>query len=211
MLIRNEKAEDYRAVEELTKKAFWNVYDLGCDEHFLVNQMRKHEDFIAQLDFVLEIDNCIAANIMFVKSKLIDENGNIKHILTFGPLSVLPKYQRKGYGKKLIEYSCQKAIELNYDCIIIFGNPENYIGSGFKSCKRYNVHMEDGTFPTALLVKELKENTLANESWTFYESSVYDLDMTNFDEFDQSFEQYEKAYQPIQELFYIYSRSSITK
>ena len=33
--IRNETPADYRAVEELTRLAFWNVNMPGCDEHYL--------------------------------------------------------------------------------------------------------------------------------------------------------------------------------
>lgn len=54
--IRNEEEKDYRAVEELTRKAFYNMYMPGCVEHYLVRIMRGHEDFIPELDFVAELD-----------------------------------------------------------------------------------------------------------------------------------------------------------
>ncbi len=38
---------------------------------------------------------------MYTKAKLVDENNNEKEILTFGPISILPEYQRKDYGKNL--------------------------------------------------------------------------------------------------------------
>ena len=41
MSIRNEKPEDYRTVEELIKKTFWNLSVPGCNEHYLVHQIRK--------------------------------------------------------------------------------------------------------------------------------------------------------------------------
>ncbi len=211
MVIRNERQEDYRAVEELTRKAFWNIYIPGCDEHYLVHVMRNHKDFVPELDFVLEIDGRIIANIIYTRTKLVDEKGNEKDILTFGPLSVLPEYQRKGYGKKLMEYSFQKAIELDFDCVVIFGNPENYISSGFKSSKKYNVSTGDGIFPTAMLVKELKTGALAENKWVFHESSAYEMDKAGFEEFDKTFEQCEKGYQISQELFYIYSHSRISE
>ena len=44
--IRNEKESDYKAVEEITRKAFYNLYVPGCVEHYLVHTMRVHEDFI---------------------------------------------------------------------------------------------------------------------------------------------------------------------
>ena len=93
MIIRNELKSDYREVEELTRKAFWNLYVPGCNEHYLVHIMRDHEDFLPELDFVIECDNSVIANIMYTKAKLVDEEGNEKSILTFGPLSVLPKYR----------------------------------------------------------------------------------------------------------------------
>ena len=46
--------------------------------------------------------------IMYVKSKLIDEDGNEKNILTFGPLSVLPEYQRNGFGKSCLNIHFRK-------------------------------------------------------------------------------------------------------
>lgn len=34
---RNETYADYRAIENLTREAFWNVYKPGCDEHFILH------------------------------------------------------------------------------------------------------------------------------------------------------------------------------
>lgn len=40
--IRNEAETDYERVEEITRKAFWNLYVPGCIEHYLVHVMRSH-------------------------------------------------------------------------------------------------------------------------------------------------------------------------
>ena len=208
-IIRNETRDDYRAVEELTRRAFWNVYAPGCDEHYLVHIMRDHRDFVSALDFVIDEDGRIIGNIMYVKCALIDEDGAEKPVLTFGPLSILPEYQRKGYGKQLIEHSFKKAAEMGYDAVVIFGNPENYISRGFKSCKKYNVATPEGIFPVSMLVKELVPGALAGKNWIFRESSAYEFDAKKADEFDASFEKLEKGYMPSQELFYIYSHSRI--
>ncbi len=85
--IRNEQTEDLREVEELTRKAFWNLNVPGCNEHYLVHVMRNHPDFIPELDFVLEKDNHIIGNVMYTKAKLVDEKNREKWILTFGPLN----------------------------------------------------------------------------------------------------------------------------
>ena len=101
LTIRLETEKDYRAVEELTREAFWNVYKPGADEHYYVHRMRNHPDFIPELAFVLELDGKIIGNIMYTKAWLEDENGDRKEILSFGPLSVAPEYQRRKFGKIL--------------------------------------------------------------------------------------------------------------
>jgi predicted N-acetyltransferase YhbS len=207
--IRNEEKKDNRKVEEITRKAFWNLYAPGCSEHYLVHIMRSHEDFLPELDFVIEVDGKIIGNIMYTKAKLVDEAGEEKEILTFGPVCILPDYQRKGYGKKLMEYSFEKAAALGYDVIVIFGHPGNYVGVGFKSCKKYNVCLENGIYPTAMLVKELKPGALDGRKWVYYSSPVLEIDEKEAERFDEGFEPWEKKDQPSQEEFYIYSHSVV--
>ena len=210
LLIRNERPEDYRTVEELTKKAFWNVNVPGCNEHYIAHILRSHEDFIKELDLVIEQDGVIVGNVMYTKSALVGENGRKKEILTFGPVSILPAYQRRGLGKQLLEYSFEKARELGYEAIVIFGNPENYIARGFKSGRKYNVAVAKDLYPVALLVKELKEGALSGENWIYRESAAFEnFDEAAAEEFDRSFPPMEKAYQPSQELFYIYSHGTV--
>ncbi|WP_373485244.1 GNAT family N-acetyltransferase [Acetobacterium malicum] len=207
--IRNEEESDYQRVEELTRKSFWNLYIPGCNEHYLVHVMRSHKDFLPELDLVIEVDNQIIGNIMYTKAKLIDESGAEKDILTFGPVCILPEYQRKGYGKKLIEYSFEQAVALGYDVIVIFGNPNNYVSRGFKSCKRYNICLENGTYPTAMMVKELKPGVLDGRKWVYHQSPVFEIDEQEAERFDAGLESLEKKYQPSQEEFFIHSHSII--
>jgi predicted N-acetyltransferase YhbS len=208
--IRNEQTKDRREVEELTRKAFWNLYVPGCNEHYLVHIMRSHPDFIPELDFVIEKDNQIIGNVMYTKAKLVDEENREKCILTFGPLNILPGFQRKGYGKALLAHSFAKAKEMGYDVIVIFGNPGNYVTRGFKSCKKYNICLEDDYYPSAMLVKELTEGCLDGRKWYYRESAVYeDIKEKEVEQFDAGFEKMEKKFQPSQEEFYIHSHSKI--
>lgn len=209
MIIRKEVQGDFRAVEELTRRAFWNLNGPGCNEHYLVHTMRGHKDFLPELDFVVELDGKIIANIMYTKAKLTAQNGETKEVLTFGPLSVMPEYQRKGYGKKLLEYSFSQAAALGYDAIVIFGNPENYYARGFKSCIKYHISVGNGIYPTALLVRELRPGAIPENNWDFLESEVFELDEQAALEFDKGFEPLVREYRASQELFYIYSHSRV--
>lgn len=206
-IIRNEQEKDYRKVEELHRKAFWNLNVPGCNEHYLAHILREHRDFIPELDYVYELDGQIMANVMYTKSKLVDERKNVAESLTFGPISVNPEFQRKGIGKALLEKTFDKAVKMGYKAIVILGNPDNYVGRGFKSCKRYNVCLEGDIFPTALLVKELEPGFFDGRKYYFYESPVFEIDENLADEFDKFFEPMEKSFQPSQEEFYILSNS----
>ncbi len=108
MNIRLEKEEDYFEVEKLTREAFWNVYRPGCFEHLVIHKLRNDECFVKDLDYVIEEDGKIIANIVYAKAKIKLETGESREILIFGPVSVLPKYQNKGYGEKLIQYTIYK-------------------------------------------------------------------------------------------------------
>lgn len=209
-IVRPESKNDYRQVEYVTREAFWNVYKPGCDEHYMAHVLRCHPDFVQELDFVLELDGQVVGSVMYSRSKLIDEAGNVKNILSFGPIAVLPEHQRQGGSRLLLEHSFEKAKELGYDCIVIFGNPENYVSRGLVSCKRHNICLEGGIFPTPLLVKTLTEDALDGRRWYFHESDIGTLlHPDKVQEFDESFEAKEKSWQPSQEQFYILSHSRL--
>lgn len=211
MIIRNEKTDDYRVVEEMIKKTFWNLSVPGCNEHYFAHLVRNSEDFIPELDFVLEEDGKIIGHIIYVKAKLVAMDGTEKEILSFGPFTIHPDYQRKGYGRKLLEHSLEVARKLGFDTIAIWGNPENYACYGFKNCKRYNVCIDEDVYPVALMVKVLDEDALDGKMWKYVESPAHEMDESGFDEFDSSFEQMEEGYKYTQELFYIYSRSNVLR
>jgi putative acetyltransferase len=205
--IRNEREADYKKVEEITRKAFYNLYVPGCVEHYLVHVMRSHEDFLPELDLVAEDDHEVIGNIMYTKARLRDDAGNEKEILTFGPVCILPEYQRKGYGKRLMEVSFERAAALGYEVIVIFGVPGNYVSRGFKSCYKYHVCLENGAYPAAMMVKELRPGALDGRKWVYYQSPVYEIDLPDAQRFDEGLEKMEKKYLPSQEEFYILSHS----
>ena len=209
MKIRNEEPRDWAAVEDLTRRAFYNLYIPGCVEHYLVHVMRGHEDFIPELDFVLEEEGRIVGNIMYTKAKLVDGEGREKGILTFGPVSVEPALQRRGYGKLLMEHSFARAAELGYDAVVIFGAPGNYVSRGFRSCKKFRVSVEGGRYPAAMLVKELVPGALEGRSWTYYDSPVMAVSPEEALGYDDALPPMERRHQPSQEEFYILSHSFV--
>jgi predicted acetyltransferase len=147
---------------------------------------------------------------MYVKSFLENENGKAVPIVSFGPVSVLPEYQRKGIGSQLIQTTMTKVESLGYPAIVIWGNPGNYVKYGFKNCKDFNISVSDENYPTCLLVHVFDKQALGNGLLLYKESDVYNLDNDKVEEYDRLFEKKEKKYQYSQELFRILSHSKIS-
>ncbi len=199
--LRQEEEKDYRYVEELTREAFWNVYSPGCDEHLLVHHLRKAKQFIKPLDFVAVYEDKIVGNIVYVETKITDNTGKGHKVITFGPVSVLPEYQNKGIGSKLILHTAQLAKEMGYKAILIYGDPEYYKRFGFKVSKEYNITNADKKYPAALQVLELYPDALSGIKGIFYEGDIYTIDKEELAAFEKGFPEKEKAFTKTQERF----------
>ena len=104
-IIRQECESDWRKVENLTREAFWNIYQPGCTEHYVLHCYRSNPDFIPELDFVMETDAVLMGHVMFSKAQIIGDDGRVIPILTVGPISIAAEYKRKGYGITLLNYA----------------------------------------------------------------------------------------------------------
>ena len=74
-IIRLEKKEDYRTVENLVRESFWNVYRPGCSEHFVIHVLRDDPAFVKELDLVMELDSRIIGQNMFMKTIIEADDG----------------------------------------------------------------------------------------------------------------------------------------
>ncbi len=190
---RLEQPKDHREVERLTREAFWNNFVPGCDEHYLVHILRGADCFINELDFVALINGKIVANIMYSNAKLVGEDKSEYPVITFGPVSVLPEYQRKGIGKAIIEHSKKIAREMGYKAILIYGDPKVYSNAGFKPAEKHNIYTPHKTYMDALQACELIEGSLNGVKGYFQEDKVFKIDERLAEEFDKGFEHKEKA------------------
>lgn len=107
-MIRLEKKEDYREVENLIRESFWNVYRPGCYEHYVIHVLRDDPAFIKELDFVMEKDGRLIGQNMFMKTVINADDGRDITVLTMGPICITPELKRKGYGKFLLDYSLRR-------------------------------------------------------------------------------------------------------
>jgi predicted N-acetyltransferase YhbS len=198
--LRLEEKEDHQLVEKLTREAFWNLHYPGCDEHLLVHNLRKAKEFVKNLNFVATCNGKILGNIVYVETKIRGEREDYS-VLTFGPVSVLPEYQNRGIGSKLINHTLKLAAEMGYKAVVIYGDPDYYKRFDFSESKAYNITNKDKKYPAALLVLELYPNALNGIEGVFDEGKAYEVDKKELQEFEKSFPPKEKGFAKTQERF----------
>jgi len=159
-IIRNEMEGDYRAVEEVIRETFWNLYVPGCTEHFIVHNLRKSGDFIPELDFVAEKEGQIVGQIVYSRGVIKDKEGGDNKVISFGPVSVLPAFQKQGIGSSLIIHTINLARDMGFPVMCIHGDPRYYSRFGFRCAEKYEIKTADDKFAVALLALELKQGVL---------------------------------------------------
>ena len=138
-VIRLEEKADYYKTEYLVRESFWNVYRPGCSEHYVLKCLRDDADFVPQLDFVMEKDGQIIGQIVFVKAAITKDGGGVLPVLTFGPICIEKSYQKKGYGKILLDYALDKATEMGFGAVFIEGNINFYRHCGLTYAREYGI------------------------------------------------------------------------
>jgi len=192
LAIRNEQKEDYRTVEELVREAFWNLYVPGCNEHFVLHNLRKSSDFVSELDFVAEKDGQIVGQIAYTRGIVKGEGTNEEEVMSFGPVSVLPALQKQGIGSALVTHTIALARDMGYAAICIYGDPRYYSRFGFRCAEKYDIKTADDRFAVALQVLELRQGALTNVSGRFVESAAFTVDESGFAKYDAAFPPKEK-------------------
>lgn len=190
--IRPEEESDYRAVENLTREAFWDVYKSGCDEHLVVHNLRKTPAFIKELSFVARDKDKIVGSIIYSKARVVKDENMEFEVLCMGPIGVLPSYQRQGIGSLLMRHSIEKAKQSGYKAIIIFGNPDYYHRFGFRNAGEYGIQTSWGGNLEAFMALELCVGGLNGISGKYYEDEAFKVDKDELEAFERGFPYKEK-------------------
>ncbi|MBR0150090.1 MAG: N-acetyltransferase [Synergistaceae bacterium] len=202
LLIRREHESDYRAVENLVRESFWNIYRPGCTEHYVLHCMRGNHDFVSELDFVMENDGQLIGQNVFVRAHIDSYDGRNIPIMAMGPICITPGQQRKGYGKILLDYSLEKAKEAGCGAVCFEGNIGFYGKSGFTYASNFGIRYHDlpeGADSSFFLCKELIPGYLDGVKGEYSPPECYFVANKNaegFEEFDALFPHKEKKILP---------------
>lgn len=158
--LRQENEKDHKSVFDLIEKAFEKEEYSDHKEQFLVERLRKSAAFIPELSIVAEVENEIAGHILLTKLEIKGDTEFFES-LALAPVSVLPKFQGKGIGSKLIVHAHEVAKELGYKSVILLGHPDYYPRFGYELCKKYNIEMPFDVPAENCMVIPLTENGLS--------------------------------------------------
>ncbi len=197
--IRLEKSDDYREVENLIRDSFWNVYRPGCSEHYVIHVLRDNPDFVKELDFVMEQNGKIIGQNMFLKTTVQCDDGKKVPILTMGPICVAPELKRQGLGKKLLDYSLEKAKSMGFGAVMFEGDINFYGKSGFDVASKFGIRyhgLPEGEDASFFLCKELKPGYLNGITGEYSTPKGYLVDDGDVEQFDKEFPPKEKKKLP---------------
>ena len=198
-IIRAEKPEEYRAVENLVRESFWNVYRPGCSEHYVIHVLRNDPAFVKELDFVMEQDGRLIGQNMFMKTHIDSDDGRRIPVLTMGPICITPERKRQGCGKKLLDYSLEKATKMGFGAVLFEGNIGFYGKSGFNYARNFGIRYHDlpeGADDSFFLCKELIPGYLDGITGIYQTPRGYYVDDTDVEAFDKGFPPKEKLRLP---------------
>ena len=199
IIIRLEKQEEYREVENMVRESFWNVYRPGCLEHYVLNQLRNDPAFIQELDLVMEEEGKLIGQNMFMRATIKADDGRDIPIMTMGPICITPERKRKGYGKILLDYSLEKAKELGCGAVCFEGNIDFYGKSGFTQASTFGIRyhgLPEGEDASFFLCKELIPGYLDGITGEYATPQGYFVDEAETEMFDQAFPVKEKLKLP---------------
>ena len=203
-IIRLERKEERREVENLVRESFWNVYRPGCLEHYVINQLRNDPAFVPELDFVMEKDGRIIGQNMFMRAAITADDGRKIPIMTMGPICIANDMKRKGYGKRLLDYSIERAAQLGCGALCFEGNIAVYGKSGFTFASEFGIRYHglpqdaDASF---FLCRELIPGYLDGVTGEYAPPQGYFVDEAKAEAFDRAFPNKEKLKLPGQIFF----------
>ncbi|MBR5558784.1 MAG: N-acetyltransferase [Oscillospiraceae bacterium] len=198
-IIRLERKEEHREVENLVREAFWNVYRPGCLEHYVLNQLRNDPAFVPELDFVMERNGQLIGQNMFMKANIKADNGQDVPIMTMGPICITPRLKRKGYGKILLDYSLQRAADLGCGAVCFEGNIDFYGKSGFDYASNFGIRyhgLPEDADASFFLCKELIAGYLDGITGEYATPQGYFVNEEEAEEFDKLFPEMKKEKLP---------------
>jgi HAD superfamily hydrolase (TIGR01509 family) len=134
--IRPEASDDLASIRQVEQQAFGRFAEAD-----LVDLCRRHGR--VTLSLVAVQAGQVVGHILFTPV-VLEPPGPDRGGLGIGPLAVLPEWQRKGIGTRLMQTGLELARQQGYDFIVLLGDPHYYSRFGFLPGKGFGLSSEYG-------------------------------------------------------------------
>lgn len=159
MQIRTVTKNDYHEIDKLIREAFTNTAHGYGGEAELVDKIRESDTYISDFEVIASEDDQIIGYGLLSKVNILNENNTFSG-LVLAPLAVLPKYQRTGAGKSMINELETRAKKHNYRFISILGHPDYYPKFGYLPASKFHVNAPFDVPDEAFMIKPLYTGAL---------------------------------------------------
>ncbi|HUP66017.1 MAG TPA: N-acetyltransferase [Thermoanaerobaculia bacterium] len=122
--IRAEALADLELIREVHLAAFPDATEAD-----LVDRLRSEAS--SYLGLVAEIDGTVAGHLCMTEVT-IENDGENRKGLGIAPMGVLPPYQTKGLGSRLVTAALDLAREKGVEFVVVLGEPDYYQRFGFR-------------------------------------------------------------------------------
>jgi len=150
MTIRPEVPDDIDAVRDVHRNAFG-----GERVPRLTDALRAAPAPLLPVSLVAVADEQIVGHVMLSAGRL-DAPHRLVDVLVLSPLGVLPEYQRRGIGSRLIEQALAAADGTDAPLLFLEGSPAYYGGRGFQAAspagfRKPSLRIPDAAFQVRML------------------------------------------------------------
>ncbi len=129
MKIRRADDRDFPVIAEVHAAAFDEQMDIS--EVILVDLHRRHPDFDPDLSLVAECEGRIVGHILLVPRQLLIRGTPVRAVV-LGPIGVVPPFQGRGIGGRMICHAHRLARSLGHQVVILLGHPGYYPRFGYR-------------------------------------------------------------------------------
>lgn len=149
--IRPEENEDQSAVRQVNEAAFG-----AAAESAIVDALR--ESVTTVISLVAQLDDRVVGHIIF--SPVTIEGLPDARIMALGPMAVLPEFQRRGIGSRLVRAGLDTCRDLEVGAAVVLGHPGFYPRFGFLPASRFGLSCEYDVPDDVFMAMELEDRYL---------------------------------------------------
>jgi predicted N-acetyltransferase YhbS len=154
--IRKERPGDEKSIYDVTSRAFSGSEMGHHGEAQLVDRLRASCPEIISL--VAEIDGRLVGHSLFTPV-VIERNERHWRGMGLGPISVLPEYQGRGVGSRLIVAGLELLRAADVPFVVVLGHLDYYPRFGFVPASKYGVTTTFGAEADRLFMIQMLSHT----------------------------------------------------